>query len=290
MTSLNSTYKRLILALLAMLLAGWAHAEPPARKLPKYPFKVHDGFPNAQTFTVTRVLHSAADELMQYFPDRKFKPIEVKYRADGPPQMFYIGGTGGNHKIDRVYLNAKSTFWAQYIYQFAHEHCHILHNADLLYPHEAAWFGEALSELASLFVLRSLAETWRTKPPFKGWEWFTSALRKYADGIMKGRELPEGWTLAMWYQENKTELQKNSLNRPLNAVAACALLPLFEGKPERWEALSWMCHRRDELKEKKLTFQEFLKEWSHHCPKRHKPFIERIGKEFGLHFVLRDRS
>ncbi len=257
-------------------------AEAAGLALPTYELVVRPGWHEADTHTVGQVLRSACDELMQYYPGRQFRPMAVAFRREGVPQIFYEDGPRGRHATDVVLLTARSRFWCQYVYQFSHEHCHVLHNADLPYPHEAGWFNESLSEMASLFVLRALSRRWRREPPFPGWESFAPELCSYAKPIIEKAALPEGVVLADWYAEHKETLRIDSINRELNAVVACRLLPWFEEQPTHWEALTWLNHRREHLRDRSLTFAEFLAEWEYHCPPRHKGLVQRIAAEFGV--------
>ncbi len=257
-------------------------AMPGLRAIPEYELIVRPGWYEVDRGTVERVLRSASDELMQYFPARPFRPIAVAFRREGSPQVVYEGGPRGRHTTDVILLTARSRFWCQYLYQFAHEHCHILHNADLPYPHEAGWFDESLSETASWFVLRALAKRWRHEPPFPGWESFAPELHNYAEPMLQEAALPEGATLAEWYANHQETFRADPVNRELNAVVACRLLPWFEEQPAHWEALTWLHHRRAHLRDRPLTFAEVLAEWEHHCPPRHKPLVQRIAAEFGV--------
>lgn len=257
--------------------------EPSSQHLPAYQLTMRLGWHETDVQTVERVLRSACDELIQYFPGRRFRPIAVAFRRQGSPQVVYEGGPRGQHATDVILLTARGRFWCQYIYQFAHEHCHILHNADLAYPHEAGWFNESLSELASYFVLRALSQRWAHQPPFPGWESFAPELHNYVEPMVHKAALPQGVTLANWYATHKDILRENPVNRELNAVVAHCLLPWFEEQPTHWEALTWLHHRRTSLRERLLTFAEVLAEWEHHCPPGHKDFVRRIGVEFGVH-------
>lgn len=267
----------------AMLTLPSRGADAVQRSVPVYQLAVRPGWHEAHAATIERVVRSACDELMQYFPERQFRPKAVAFRQQGGPQVVYEGGPRGWHTTDVILLTARSRFWCQYIYQFAHEHCHILHNADLPYPHEADWFNECLSEMASFFVLRALSERWRHDPPFPGWESFAPELHNYVEPMLQEAALPKGVALADWYATHKDALRADPVNRELNAVAARSLLPWFEEQPAHWEALTWLHHRRAHLRERPLTFAEVLAEWEHHCPPRHKGLVRRVGLEFEVY-------
>ncbi len=280
----NGMQSRALIILLgsAMLPLQTQDTDAGRRRLPHYDFTVRPGWHDADPVAVAQMLRSACDELMQYFPNRRFRPIAVAFRPQGSPQMFYEGGPRGRHTTDVIRLTARSRFWCQYIYQFAHEHCHILHNADLPYPHEAGWFPESLSEMASWFVLRALSERWGREPPFPGWESFAPELHRYVEPMLHDVALPEGVTPAAWYAEHREAMRADPVNRRLNAVVAALLLPWFEEQPGHWEALTWLFHRRAPLRGRLLSFADVLAEWEYHCPPRHKPLVRRIAEAFGV--------
>jgi len=224
---------------------------------------------------ILAVCRSAAQELTVLFPDRELEPISIKYDAKQGPMVIYGKGADGER---RVLLNTKDTYWSQYSYQFAHEVCHILCNyrdsnrANL-------WFEETLCETASLFVLRKMSETWKTKPPYANWKSYAQKHNDYAEDRLKKTEKLEGLTLAQWFQRNEAELRKTGTNRQKNEVVAVALLPLFEKNPKNWQAVSYL-NQWDPKKE--LTFNEYLQDWHERVPKDLKPFVAEVATLFDL--------
>ena len=152
--------------------------------------------------------------------------------------------------------------------------------------HKNRWFEESLCELASLFVLRRMAVSWQTEPPYPNWKSYSASLTQYAQERTQPAALPEGKTLAGWFADNATVLAANATDRPRNTVVATALLPLFEAVPERWEAVTW-------LNVEKLTplhtFDDYLSAWQRHAPEKHREFIGTIAKEFGITLDARAR-
>jgi len=222
---------------------------------------------------VKAVLFSAAGELWKQFPDRKLDPILVEPRG-GPITLFRRGKAGEYF----VRLNTGEKYWAQYAYQFAHEMCHILcgyrEGED-----QNKWFEESLCELASLYALRQMSETWKTHPPYANWKSYAPALADYAKDRMSKGKLGEGVTLAAWYREHADQLKKNPTQRELNEVVSIALLPLFEKEPEHWEAVTWL--NAGELV-KDRNFHAYLSAWHDNVPAKHKSFVEAIVKELGV--------
>ena len=82
-----------------------------------------------------------------------------------------------------IKLTAKDNYWCQYVYEFAHEFCHVLSNHSRLIGCKNEWFHEAICELASIFTLRRMSR--------KGW--FES------EGVFQ------------WYERNK--VRKKSVRK-----------------------------------------------------------------------------
>jgi len=222
---------------------------------------------------IGKVLDSAGGELWRHFPNRTLEPILVEPK--GGPIVLYRRGPQGEY---RVRLNTGSTYWAQYAFQISHELCHILCN----YREGGRsnkWFEESLCELASLFVLRRMSESWKTDPPYPNWRGFSSALSDYAQNRLDECPLPDGTTLAAWYREQAAELRKDPCQRPKNRVVAGALLPLFEEEPEHWAAVAYLNAAPAAEAD---TFQQYLQKWHRHTPARHQAFVRKITGEFGI--------
>ena len=222
---------------------------------------------------VEKVLYSAAGELWTLFPDRRLAPILVQPK--GGPIVLFERGPAGEY---RVRLDTGRLYWAQYAFQFAHEFCHILCG----YVDEDTsnkWFEESLCETASLFVLRRMAKTWKTAPPYPHWKDFAPHLEEYARDRLDEVHLPAGTTLAEWYRRHADQLRKAPCQRDLNRVVASALLPLLEKHPDHWEAATWL--NAGASKEPR-PFERYLADWRAHCPDKHKPFVSRIAKQFGV--------
>ena len=217
------------------------------------------------------VCAAAAGELWPHFPERRLPPIAVEPRG-GPIVLF---GRSSRGEI-RVRLNVQGTYWAQMTYQFSHEFCHILCDYKEN-PNPNKWFEETLCEMASLFVLRRSAETWKTRPPYPHWKDYSGALMKYADERIEGARLPAGKSLAAWYRENAGALAKNATDRPRNTTAAVAILPLFEKAPRHWEAVGALNAGKFDAS---TTFPQFLEAWHGNVPEKHRPFVKEVAAKF----------
>jgi len=224
---------------------------------------------------ILAVCRSAANELWQHFPGRTIEPITIRQDSKQGPMVIFGTGKDGER---RVLLNTKDTFWSQYAFQFGHEFCHILCNyreADTA----NLWFEETLCETASLFVLRRMAETWKTRPPYSNWKDYSTSLSKYAEDRLKNTASLEDMTLAKWFQKNEWSLRRSGVQREKNQVVAAALLPLFEKNPKHWQAVQYL-NQWD--KSKTLSFAEYLKDWHQRVPREHQPFVVEVGKLFDI--------
>ena len=257
-----------------------AAAEPPAKKASvaavsrELVIRPQADAPwNEQVEDARRVFQSAAAELWRYFPDRKLAAILVEPK--GGPIVLHRRGPAGEYIVR---LDTGSNLWAQHAYQFAHEFCHILCNYAQR-EHRNKWFEESLCELASLFALRRMSETWKTKPPYPNWKDYAPALTKYADERMQKAQLPAGVSLAEWFRRESEHLYGSATLQEKNTVVAVALLPLFERQPEHWEAVSYL-NAVEPLKPQSLA--AFLRQWRDAAPQKHRAFIEQIGRQFEI--------
>lgn len=228
--------------------------------------------------SVAPLLQSVAREFLPLFKneferDGVLPVLEVEQKG-GPITLFKRGPKG---EI-RVKLDSSGMLWSQYSFQFAHELGHILCRYDED-SHRNKWFEESICEMASLFALRQMSESWKTKPPFQNWKDYAPKLREYAEDRIGKARLPAGVTLAAWYAERAEAFSKNAIDRDNNLVIATALLPFFEEQPERWAAVWYL---NIETCTPAFTFPDYLRAWRKNTPKDQQPVIDEIAKRLGI--------
>lgn len=231
------------------------------------------GWGDAPLSNVAKVLRETTLPLMKQFPGKSLAPIQVK--SKGGPIVLFERTEAGEYQVR---LDTESTYWAQYVYQFSHEMCHILCN----YEEDRngnLWFEESLCEMASIYTLRRLGEKWKTDPPYENWKSFAPHLTQYADELIEQGDLPEGLTLADWYASHAGELRETGTNRQLNNVAAVELLPLFEADPTNWRAIE---HLNDGEATGAISFADYLAGWRDRCPASKKGLVNKIAKQLGV--------
>ena len=266
-------------ALFSISFAGAraAVAQAGNEKSPPHPLDIRvvgGDWGGGQVRDIQKVCHSAAMELWPYFAGRRLRPIVVSRSHEGPITLYQRLEQGQY----QVRLDSEDNLWAQFSFQFAHEFCHVLCNYDDD-EHPNRWFEESICELASLFALRRMAETWNTSPPYPNWKSYAPHLKDYADNRMREIQQPASTSLAEWYGENAQQLYAGAAGRERNRIVAAALLPLFEQQPQHWEAVGYLnCGKGF----KKQSFQQYMQDWEYFAPERHKGFIKGIGKMFDV--------
>jgi len=233
---------------------------------------------------IAKVAESAAGEIWKHCPQSRIDGIRIYHRPDYPQTDF---GRSLDGRI-RIGLASENARWAQFAFQFAHEFCHALaqhSQAGMRGSHEPnhanLWFEESLCETASLFALRRMTETWKTRAPYPNWRGYAPALARYAADRLALREhqLPAGQAFAAWFAEKEPAMRAKGELRDRNAIVAAQLLPLFETAPEHWEAVTFLNHGP---RVKAKPFPRKLADWQAACPAAHRPFIARIAAVFGV--------
>jgi hypothetical protein len=244
--------------------------------LPKYRIEA-EGF-NAPEESIRAVLDSGLKEIWPHFKGHDIEPFVV-VRGHADPAVHYQRNDRGEIVME---LNTGGYYWAQYSYQFAHEFCHIL-SGFRDGNTTTRWFEETICEMASLFVLQRMSETWLHDPPYENWCDFAPELKKYFLTVQLERyvTLSEIKTLGLaeFYKKHQTTLAKNPVNRELNGAMAGELLPLFKENPQNWESIRWL--NAAQLPEG-TSFEKTLRAWQSAAPERHKPLITNIASRFGF--------
>ena len=137
------------------------------------------------------------------------------------------------------------------------------------------WFHEAICELASIFTIRRMVETWPMRPPYANWADYAQSLSSYAEEYLtrEERRLPAGMTLSKWLQSEEGVLRENCRQRDKNAVVAYSLLPIFESEPAVWNAVRRLPHSS-------AMFREYMLEWHSLVESPEKPLVKRIVDAF----------
>lgn len=234
-----------------------------------------EGWGSAKPEAIESVLYSVADELMARLPNKLNKPIVVTHTNSNPVAL-YNRGPNGEYL---VHLHASGQSWHLYVYEFAHELCHIISNYEEHVGPETTkynqWFEETLCETASLYTLKSLADTWEKSSPNPDLSSRSKSLRRFFEHLVSEghRQLPSYAPLATWLDEHKEELRKNPYLREKNEVVANLLLPLFQNNPQNWDALTYLNLDPDDARS---SLEDYLRNWYQNAPLVHKHFVASV--------------
>lgn len=176
------------------------------------------------------VLESVLGILTAPFEKVPAAPIHVlPWFSDSP-------AVADDHRPYEVFLTARNRYWALYGFEFAQQVCHILTNYDSCKGHKHKWFDETLCQLASLFALHRMADSWVANPPptVPRASAFAPYHREYAERIERQHEPPTPAGLSEWLREEIDHLEADSADRICTMTLAVALLPEFRRDPSLW--------------------------------------------------------
>ena len=170
-----------------------------------------------------------------------------------------------------IQLAATDGRWAQFAYQFAHELCHVLQGFERLIGNPSQWFHETVCELASLFTLRRMAETWPTNPPYLNWASYSASLESYAEERIQRPEhrLPSDLTVSNWLTKEEQVLRQDPYQRDKNGIVAGLLLPIFESDPSGWSSVR-------SFPTSTTALGDYLLQWRREVDATERDFVERI--------------
>jgi hypothetical protein len=229
----------------------------------------------AKTQDIKKVLESAADELLSDVSSVDEISIIVKNDSTRPKTL-YKKGINGEFII---LLDVVDRYWSKYAYQFSHELSHVLtmNKSDSQTPNQ--WFEEAIGETASSFAMRKMAKKWRDNPPYSNWKDYTSSLSKYVESNIAEdhRKLPSNQTFIEWFEDNEDGLRANPYLRDKDELISNQLLGFFEDYPQGWDAVTYINQTKPTSTQ---TFGNYLGNWYHDAPQRHKQFIGKVCSLF----------
>ena len=265
--------------LIALSARGEGYSTPAAGRRAGLEIQVEDhGWGAVNSGDIRKVLYSVADTLLSRTSSKTHLTILVSH-TDNNPVALYDRGPAGEYLIR---LHADRARWHLYVYEFAHEFCHILSNYDHAGPDLARrnqWLEETLCETASLYSLARLGTQWTSSPPDPQLAKHAVDLRRFFRTLVTEghRNLPEGSELVDWLREHEARLCDDPYQRDMNDLLAKSMVPLFFADPNGWDAVSYMnLHPDDAI----ASVDDFLRHWSANAPERDQPFIAKLSGLF----------
>ena len=198
--------------------------------------------------------------------------LTIVYHSSGP-MAFYRNTFGGRPDEYKIGLTVTGRFWAQFAYQFGHEFCHILHNFEETSPNNPnRWFQEALCELANLWVIRRMGQTWATRAPYQNWIGWRHNLTGYAADLMNSHEVQYRDSGAQWLRENEDTFRNGFALEDYATFSQLSykFLPIFEAHPEAWNAVR-------KLPTSKSKMSQYMKDWYNAVDPQDREFVADIA-------------
>lgn len=276
--------RRMASVLAVMLCAGLGKVHAHEQTVEQGALRVASaGWGNTRAAELRFVLAAVAAEFGRHFPGRDLGRVEVVPGEFGP-MVLYERAADGAYVVK---LSARDGRWFQFVYQFAHELCHIYSNfdrkrgADGRIETANQWFEESICEAAALFTLRSLAREWSEAEAGSLQARHAGELRAYADYFLgeSHRQLPARQSFASWFRTNHSDLADNPYHRQRNELVANVLLPYFEQNPDNWEVIAFL---NPDSAHAAMVFEEYLEQWLHACPVERREVVERVMHVFGV--------
>jgi len=236
------------------------------------------GWGAVNTRDIQKVLYSVADTLLPPTSPKTQLRIRVSH-TDSNPIALYDRGPTGEYLIR---LHANRARWHLYVYEFAHELCHVLSNydragADVVRRNQ--WLEETLCETASLYALGSLGTQWAEASADPQLVKQAAGLRRFFRSLVTEghRNLPEGSELDDWLRQHVAHLCDDPYQREINDLLAKSMVPLFFADPSGWDAIAYMNLHPDDAT---ASVDEFLGHWRANAPERDQAFVARLSSLF----------
>lgn len=162
-------------------------------------------------------------------------------------------------------------YWAQEVYQLAHEYCHDLINSSYDPQRKDEWFEEVICECASRFVLIEISTT-----SLAAKELFSNHFIDYEKNLFKEETFVfEPKKLSNESFEVLAKLRANHEWREAERYLANKIFPIIVNNDYFWQSIPGLaCFKNNN------TFMENLNEWYKESPELAKPQVAKIIKLF----------
>ena len=231
-------------------------------------FYLHtDGWGVAQLNDIVVLLENVIKHFYSNLYRRRIlsKQVFIKNSSNTIPPTNYPQIIKGRY-YNTIYLSVKDRLWSKFSYQFSHELCHHIIDSNFYITNgKYGWFEETLCELASIYSIDSMSQTWQTEPHYPNWKDYSSSLKDYVNEIMGRTEYVISTPFNEWLEENLNELYKDRYKRTENAIIALRLLPLFKNDTKLWETIQFL---KFVNVTESMDFKSFLENWKKSVPNK----------------------
>lgn len=219
------------------------------------------GDPRNLEFLATAVMDAILENLHPAEIASLPRQLKVRYDKSGPMAL-YEGEPGRSPAV--LLLSASDKYWAQYIYQFAHEFGHVACNfrrADLR-ENRFQWLEEAICGAVSLYCLEYMAQNWPFPPGHRShgfsdsmWSYLSERRRTY----LVGGKIED---VRGWYLERAEDLSRTRALTSLNRPFAVWLVDRLRHDPSGFAGLRYLNLGSPD---RSLSLTEHLLRWKRYC-------------------------
>ena len=204
--------------------------------------------------------------------------LTIVYRAAGPV-AYYRKFFGGGPDEYQIGLNVTGPYWAGFSYQFGHEFTHVLHRHDKFNngrENKNAWFHEALCEVASLWVIYEMGETWAYRAPYAIWVDWRHNLTNFANYLKNRAGVPYNKSGAQWLREWEDKIRdEGAFTYERGAQLSYKFLPIFQEDPEAWNAVAQLPITNSKM-------SEYMEEWYDYVDPQDQKHVKKIAEVMGI--------
>lgn len=234
---------------------------------------------DAPTSNIKRLCENVAMHFQEHLRDEYKLSGQLTVVYYEYPVAFYKSFFDGGPDEYQVGLTVTDTYWSQFAYQFGHEFSHVLQDHDRITRNNPnSWFHESLCELATLWAISRMSETWEDRPPYRNWANYRHSLASYANNLKNRAEVQYSGTGAEWLTEWEDRMRSDESDVFLYSRVvqlSYKFLPIFEENPEAWNIIRQMPATRGKM-------SEYMQDWYDRVDTEDQPFVKAIATEMGI--------
>lgn len=212
------------------------------------------------------------NELLKVF--EQYVPISPTRKCEVIDNPQHASPLYSNDQISILLQTEGSRYWAQNIYQFAHELCHFTVESGIK-DSRYKWFEEVICDVSSHFFLQKLAQEWKESQNVNHRNYANNFL-SYSDNALNKNEKFNITELSNPKSKVLEGLSKDQYDRKKNTWVTKKLLPIFIKSPSIWKDISKLAEIN-----KFNNLKEFLIEWRSLCIDENKGVVNKIIHQFG---------
>ncbi len=234
--------------------------------------KADKGWGDAQTSNIKRLCENVLLHFNEQLRDehKLTKNLNIFYRGT-VPIITYTSRKPNDYDIGLAVTGRR---WADFSYQFGHEVCHGIQRFEHIDGYND-WFQEAMCELASLWVIGRMGETWAYRAPYPNWVDWRHNLTRVATALMDQPAVQYAGTGEDWIRKWEDKVRDGQFTYETVSQLSYKFLPIFEENPKAWNAVA-------QLPTSNAKMSEYMKTWYSNVDTEDKRFVRAMAEVMGI--------